>query len=167
MFLQRHPQGVDLNYKVFTEYSINNDLIKIKFEIHNCDKFFVSQAFSHDGRKNWGLWNYDVVEFFVRALGDEEYLEVQVSPLNQQFMLKVIKPRKVFYTPLSYSFYSTVNTKNNITQVSMELPNMWNTCDLEGNFFAILGSNQKNYFAMNLDEKKAPDFHRTDLFKKL
>ena len=40
MFLQRHPQGADLNYKVFTEYSINNDLIKIKFEIHNCDKFF-------------------------------------------------------------------------------------------------------------------------------
>lgn len=167
MFLQRHPQGNDLNYKVSTDYSIDNDLIKINFEIHNCEKFYVCRSFSHDARKNWGLWEFDVVEFFVRAVGEEEYLEIQVSPLNQQFMLKIISPREIFYTPLDYSFKSTVNNKDNITQVSLELPNLWNTRDLEGNFFAILGSDQRNYFAMNLDESCAPNFHRTDLFKKL
>jgi hypothetical protein len=40
------------------------------------------------------LWDFDVVEVFLRPPGGPEYLEVEVSPLGQWLDLKVIVPRR-------------------------------------------------------------------------
>lgn len=40
------------------------------------------------------LWEYDVVEVFLRPPGGAEYLEIEVSPLGQWVDLRIIEPRR-------------------------------------------------------------------------
>lgn len=130
---------------------------------------YVSNHFSNKAYRNWGLWNFDVVEFFFRPIGTKnEYLELQVSPLNQQFQLCIVEPRNIFYTPLDLNFDSHVNKSDDQISIDLVIPNTWNTLDFEGNFFAILGSDAtRSYLAANVDTSVAPNFHRPDLFRKL
>lgn len=137
--------------------------------------FCFTESFSkNDYRKNWGLWNNDVVEVFVQNRKDvsdqrSPYWEIQVSPLNQPFGLYIEKPREIFNIP------ETLNLKTQTklfeddfhylweSQLHLELPIADQEIFLGA--FACLGfENEREYFSLNPNTEEKPDFHRPELF---
>lgn len=130
--------------------------------------------FGNDPRKNWELWNFDVVESFLqlRAHPDDTsapYLELQVSPLGQPLCLIIQRPRVSFYTPLGLSFRPEVRLAPGLweTQVDVELPASFPAGELYGGLFACLGENPRSFHALNPNPEERPDFHRPELFRRL
>lgn len=130
--------------------------------------------FGPDPRKNWELWNFDVVENFLQPRNNAQnllapYLELQVSPLNQAFALMILKPRVSFYTPLQVPLESRVELTHErwLTQVTIKLPSGLEQGDVYGGFFACLGANDRGFFSLQPNLEERPDFHRPELFKKL
>ncbi len=132
----------------------------------------VDPSFSLDTLDNIGLWNFDVVEVFLRKGNPNgEYLEVQVSPLGQKYALKVISPRLETLPVQELDFHSTQRETSNGFEVSIklsyaELPG--EDGDIYGNVFACLGTpDNRCYYALNINKEETPDFHRPDLFLNL
>jgi hypothetical protein len=167
--LEAHPENKSLiKTDIAVDYQIAQDRIKLKFLISNYNTLNISDEFSDRACENWGLWNFDVIEFFVRASGANEYLELQTSLNNKQFILKIIRAREIYYTPMDLTFNSNSLADNGSITVEVDLPNIWNTTKLEGNFFAILGPcDSRCHYAWKLDPNTSADFHRPDLFEKL
>lgn len=161
--------NVKRSHQVSVHYEVGNKL-EVSFKVETNSGWNTKHRFGTDPRKNWGLWDYDVVECF---FGNKEgqYLEVQLSPLSQGFNLVITEPRKIFYTPLDYhpSFYSEWDDKVWKAKMSLPIDYLDIEGDLYGNFFACLGKPEaREYFALNTDDvKKTPDFHRPELFIKL
>lgn len=152
-----------------------NSLI-IKFKV-NCLKIHSNPKFTNDYRKNWGLWEFDVVECFIQSRSNsecynDEYLEFQLSPLGQEFGLKIKKPREVYYTPLDLKVTSQVNSVDSGWEASIEIPfenfNHTEGNQIFGNFHACLGNeNDRGYFSLWHNDEKVIDFHRPHDFKRL
>jgi hypothetical protein len=150
-------------------------LLDFEVEKQNQNDWIHNAKFGNDFRKNWELWNFDVVEAFLQLRSHEAdisapYLEIQVSPLNQKLALLILKPRVTFFTPLVLDFISKIETtdskwstqiKLNLTQEFLSAGELW------GGFFACLGGPQRSYLALNPNPEEKPDFHRPELFKKL
>jgi len=99
-----------------------------------------------------------------------EYLEIQVSPLNQPFALKIKEPRKLFYTPKELSFESHVELSENIWKTSLKIPfrDIGKGKYLYGNFHCCLGPSDKRViYSLWPEGDKEPDFHRPDKFLEL
>lgn len=129
--------------------------------------------FGSDVRKNWELWNFDVVEAFFQLRSHDEdvrapYLEVQISPLTQGLALVILEPRKACYTPLHLVWHpqNTVVAGHWKTRVELELPSGLPEGDLWGGLFACLGSGERNFYALNPNPEPRPDFHRPELFQR-
>lgn len=154
-------------HKIFVDWKIDRDYIHFDFEIlnytphHNID-------FSSDYKDNWGLWNTDVVEIFLKRDDSNDYLEVQSSPLNQPFGLIIEEPRVKWHVPevldLAVSNITLGNTWKSTLSVGLNfIPG--NSKRIIGNCFACLGDiENREYFALNTNNEKNPDFHRPDLF---
>ncbi len=147
--------------------SSHKDHLHIKFEAPFDGAPFVSEAFSEE-YKNWGLWDYDVVEVFLtREPAGLPYLEIQVSPKNQKFALLIKRPREETEYPEELPFQSSVKLLSKKWVAEIQIP--WSSMPGEdsfvrGNLHAILGEN-RNHFSLELNEGERPDFHRPDLFK--
>lgn len=147
--------------------SAGRDGLSIKFEVPIREGAYTSSSFESE-YKNWGLWEYDVVEVFLtREATGIPYLEIQVSPLNQKFALLVKAPREETEYPEELPFKSSVKLLSKKWTAEIEVP--WSSMPGEdsfvrGNLHAILGKN-RNHFSLGLNEDEKPDFHRPDLFK--
>lgn len=132
----------------------------------------VNAKYGNDHRKNWELWNWDVVEAFLQLRSSAEdftapYLELQVSPLNQALALVIREPRVSFYTPLALEFQSHVETDPNgyTMRAKLRLPAELHGPQLWGGLFACLGESPREYWALKPNPEPTPDFHRPQLFQ--
>lgn len=158
------------------EYEIRENSLKIKFIVQT-ETNFSDSKFSHDYRKNWGLWDFDVVECFLQSRSSDvsrnsEYLEFQVSRLGQTFGLKIIKPREIYYTPLNLAIESTVSSGPESWETQIEIPfeclQHIEGNKVFGNFHVCLGDkSNRDYFSLWPNTDKAIDFHRPDTFQEL
>lgn len=129
------------------------------------------QFSASDPRKNWGLWNYDVVELFWSTdARHKTYTEWQVSPLGQGLELQIIKPRSIYFTPLTTSLKFAVNCKEHSWQTIFTLsqataaktPIFWGA-------YACLHDGQGHtwHFTHEIDPEGIPNFHQPEKFKTL
>lgn len=130
--------------------------------------------YGKDPRKNWELWNFDVVESFLQPRQDADdllapYLELQVSPLNQPLAVVILKPRAAFFTPMKLQLEHKVEltAERWRTDVKVVLPDEFKFGQLYGGFFACLGAAPRTYLSTNPNPEDRPDFHRPELFIKL
>jgi hypothetical protein len=125
-------------------------------------------------RSQWGLWDWDVVEVFLR-LGESPgtYYEFQVSPKNQYFELEVFEPRKRFNREFASGFGHRAAITENGWHAEMRIPISklgWdgNPESVYGNSFAVLGeAEQKTYWSQFLTYQEKPDFHLPEFFRPL
>ena len=134
----------------------------------------VNPQFGEDPRKNWELWNWDVVEAFLQlrthaADTKAPYLELQISPRGQALCLVILRPREAFYTPLERPIKCSVELFEGglATQVEVELPADLVGEELWGGLFSCLGKAPREYYALNPNPEERPDFHRPELFLRL
>lgn len=113
---------------------------------------------------NWGLWEQDVLEVFVREKGHSSYLEIQIAPSKQLFALIVEKPREKFYFARTDELSFSVSAHQAEISIPLSLIPEYTNGDLEGNFFAVI---DQNFYAMTINSEDQPDFHRPDLFRSL
>lgn len=134
----------------------------------------VNPKFGEDPRKNWELWNWDVVEAFFQmrshaADTKAPYLELQISPRGQALCLVILRPREAFYTPLELPIKCSVDLFEGglATHVEVELPEELVGRELWGGLFSCLGEAPREYYALNPNPEERPDFHRPELFQRL
>lgn len=142
--------------------------IKLKYSVSSQSGFRTNDDFALDTIENWGLWEYDVIEIFL-TYNKSQYLELQVSPLNQKFALLISKPRVDFKYPKEIKVESKVNLSKtqwggefNINKKDIPQGEL----NLKGSVFAILGD-PREYYAINPNPEDSADFHRPELFGEL
>ena len=134
----------------------------------------VNPEFGPDPRKNWLLWQWDVVEAFLQLRRHAHdvtapYLEVQLSPRGQGLVLVIIEPRRCYYTPLAFKWEAEVREHAGgwSTQARFQLPGDFPEGELWGGLFACLGSGPRGFYALQPNSEASPDFHRPELFVSL
>lgn len=178
---QNHPALIDLAklYDVTVAIDVVGEDLLVRFGVDKKDTpchvsaDFKSIPLLHkDG--NWGLWEFDVMEIFMRPshFPEGEYIERQASPTGQLFALNVIKPRAVTYCPLQgdFSFQSEFYGPSTwMGSFRFTLRELGDLKKLKLNLFAVLTfpqikGNERVYFALNHSLEERPDFHRPELF---
>ncbi|MEW6055062.1 MAG: hypothetical protein AB1540_00480 [Bdellovibrionota bacterium] len=143
-------------------------LLKAKFKVDGVPSFTNSKL--PMGASAWGLWEWDVVEVFLRASPQPTYYEFQISPLGQYFELEIFKPRKKFNKDFSSGFtHSSKVLSETAWEAEFGIPLKklgWTGAkeDLQGNAFAILGK-PRSYWSLFLPAQEKPDFHLPRHFK--
>lgn len=174
-FLSKHGNDV-ARHRIKSSWKREGDLVTISFEVHkrHGQPWFTDPDMTPDWKKNWGLWNHDVVEAFLQLRNDPQdlkapYLEIQVSPLNQPFALIITEPRKTFFPPEALDFSTTSEEEGRIwkSTLTVKLPSDLKGTHLYGGFFACLDQNPREYYALEVNPEDKPDFHRPELFLSL
>lgn len=160
---KRKAHSITLNSLALSE----NELVisgNVEGEIRAHRKF--SQE---DYTKNWGLWDYDVVEVFISFSQNTPYLEFQLSPLGQVFLLEIYRPRDDFKYPEHNLIQSEIKVSEKGWSFSMNIPLLQipgyskerNISDLYLNFH---GCFFQEFLSLHLDPLDQPDFHRPNDF---
>lgn len=164
--LNAHSSNQNNDYDCFFDININEDFVTFDFSVFG-EKAPLSSDIFVSHFKNWGLWNFDVVEFFLTfSDNSNEYLELQISPLNQLFALEISTPRRDFSYPNNFDIDSGVFIDGNNWHGRLSVPIdliPGNSNKLRGNITSILGR-PRNHFALNINKDNRADFHRPDLF---
>jgi hypothetical protein len=131
----------------------------------------VNPAFGADPRKNWQLWEWDVVEAFLQMRRHPDdmtapYLEVQLSPRNQGLVLVILEPRRRYYTPLHFQWHTEVELGEGVwsARARFRLPDDFPEGELWGGLFACLGTAPRGFYALAPNPGEFPDFHRPQHF---
>ncbi len=132
----------------------------------------IQDNFSFDTRKNWGLWNFDVVEVFwqnrqVETQLEAPYHEWQISPNNKSFCLDIATPRISYSTPLvcPIKFESQIQQNKWIANFIIPEAVYKNFKHHYLGVFAILGKEKdRSYYALNLPATTKPSFHLPEFF---
>lgn len=170
--LHPHNSNKSSVYSPSVQWTILESSIEFTFEVLSGvlseDKFYTSDVFGIDHKRNTNLWDFDVVEIFIHR-GGQSYLELQVSPLGQPFSYIIKKPRveckipEVF--PASFTTSIQGNQRNKlICKLEIPFANIPGHSDtLKGGCFACLGK-MTEYYSLNPNIEDTPDYHRPDLF---
>lgn len=160
-----HKENISSSYDVYGEVRANQDDVEFSFKALGPFKKG-KKSFSSIPYKNWGLWEEDVVELFIRGEGAESYLEVQVGVSGASFQLIIEKPRVLYYTPIFNTIKATSSLNKDEFKGSIFIPKDMipgDTKKLYGGMYAILG-NPREYYALNPNPEDKPDFHRPERF---
>jgi hypothetical protein len=172
LFLKKHGPG-PAYHSVKVDYQLQGNDLSMNFSVQKRtgDAWASDSGFTSDWKKNWGLWNKDVVEVFLQLRNHSDevnapYLELQVSPLNQPFALIITEPRKVFFPPEKLEMTHQTDLKDRLwnTQLNVKLPNELRGQMVYGGFFSCLEATPREYYALFPNSEEKPDFHRPDLF---
>lgn len=158
----------DENKNIFAKYTVNPPADYP----WNCDPRF-SNSYWQGPKHNWGLWESDVFELFLqrRTRLDESsapYLELQVSPLNQQFALLIQEPRKRFFVPEHLPYQTRVARSERsplVATMEVSLESTLPAGDLYFGAFACLGppGAPRTYYGKSWPDDRL-DFHRPQFF---
>ena len=147
-------------------WELKDESIDFEFLIKSSIPFYTSDKFSSNYFDNKGLWDFDVVEVFLKKEG-VKYLEFQCSPLGQPFSYLIEKPRVSFDYPSKLNISTKVEVLDETiwkTWISIPYSDIPGSGTLiTGNCFACLGK-ETQYFALNINTDDRPDFHRPELF---
>lgn len=166
--LVREPISVDVKRTAQNHLELNY-IVKKKGAY-----IFDESLSTNDPRKNWGLWNTDVVECFVGSSPSAPYLEFQGGAYGQGFQLEVISARKILYSPLQcYLGLETVHQEESwFTKMMISLP--WSVSNsLYLGLFACLHDAQTrkvSYYALStqfINDQGHIDFHMPQHFIRL
>lgn len=127
----------------------------------------ISSNFSDDLTKNWGLWNFDVVEIFLQNSKESSYKEYQVSMNAKAFELEIYRPRTSYATPLTSSFQYSVLNLDDSKKIMIEIPIEKNESYSIGAFACLGQKSAREYYSLNPNIEVNADFHRPKLFKSL
>lgn len=170
-----YPHRGESSFEVTACFKIKRDFIWVIFQVTK--KNNISWHTPHHGKKhyyeNWGLWEYDVVEFFLQGRDHKKdfsspYIEFLLSPHGESFALKTHEPRKIIETPLNLDFRGTCELNDNKWLAEMKIKNPFSHHYLYGNFHACLekGSRREYWSSFYIPSEK-PDFHRPREFAQL
>lgn len=171
--LKAHHSCKELGHEVWSHIQQKKNVVEITFEVEKkrASDWKTNPRFGKDYRKNWELWNFDVVEAFlqlrpIQNAQEMPYLEVQLSPLGQPLCLVIEKPRVSFYTPLflQTQFESQFTSTLWKAKIHITLPDLLPRGDLHGGLFACLGEGEREFWSANPNHDERPDFHRPELF---
>lgn len=171
-FLKKHaPSHAHHTVKINWQRADREVVLEFQVNKRDSSSWLADEKYTQDYKENWGLWEQDVVEGFLQLRSHPDdvnapYLEVQVSPLNQPFALVIIEPRKTFHPPQKLSFTHEVQVENRSWRAVMkiQLPDDLKGESLYGGFFACLGHEPREFFALEPNPEPNPDFHRPELF---
>jgi len=169
--LQSHHKNPESQLVPHIQWNMQQNRIVFDFTVKGYSETHanISNEFFAGFGKNWGLWEYDVVEVFLR-FGDGPYLEMQCSPLGQLYALNIITPREDFSVldKLSSSAISKVDNDTWTSSMSIhfeDIPGFGDKTNLNGNCFTCLGGKDaREYYALKINGEENADFHRPDLF---
>ncbi len=169
--LQAHHQNSESSFGPNIQWSIDNDQIEFEFSIdgYSKKKRNLNPEMKGAFNENWGLWDYDVVEVFIR-FGNGPYLEIQCSPLEQVFALNITTPREDFSFPdkIESKVMAGIHDQTWVSTLTIsfkDIPGFNEDTNLNGNCFSCLGlADSREYYALNINKEDGPDFHRPDLF---
>jgi hypothetical protein len=116
-----------------------------------------------DAKKNWQLWNFDVVEVFYQCSEDNlSYKELEVTPTGFGLCLEITKPRVIYHTPLNWSFKhdTSYDDTSAVITLSIEEKQM----PFRAGFYAHLGH---EFYSLVQMPHGSADFHRPQDFLKL
>lgn len=162
-------QSNTTSHQVMVDWEISPDnFVEFLFTVKNITPKS-DPNFSMDYKKNWGLWDFDVVEVFLqRGENSEQYLEFQTSSLGQPFALLIKKARVEFSPPdvLEVKVQTLLENGNWTSKISVPLSDIPGDGNiLRGNCFCCLGSKeQREYYGLNINLDEQADFHRPELF---
>lgn len=172
LVLAPHKSSLVVASRVSGEVLRVGELLTWSMRVERARPAVVNAAFGADYRKNWELWNWDVVEAFLQLRSSAEdlvapYLELQVSPLNHALALVIREPRVSFYTPLALELQTHVaaDPLGYTMRATVRLPAELQGSQLWGGLFACLGESPREYWALNPNPEARPDFHRPELFQ--
>ncbi|MGZ3696679.1 MAG: hypothetical protein ACXWPM_02370 [Bdellovibrionota bacterium] len=167
-----HPARVPVEFGVDARVSLAGTLLVAEFDVRS-GPIHANPAFSQSDSV-WGLWDFDVVELFIRTSSGSTYFEFQVSPEGQGFELEVLEPRKQVNREFRSGFQREarrLSPDSWSARIEIDLANLsWdgNPRSLQGNLFAILGEGtERTYWSAFLPEQKVPDFHLPQYFRAL
>jgi len=162
------------NYSVEFEISEKRHYLEIHFSvISHLNSWNTSELFSHDPRKNWGLWEKDVVEVFWQNRKNSHdhiapYFEWQSTPNHKNFCLEVTKIRTCYHTPMNcpVQFVPGQTTPTHWHTTIKVPPSFYSQQNHPYlGIFAILGpSRKRQYYSLNAQKMLKPDFHRPEFF---
>jgi hypothetical protein len=160
-------------YQVTGHLELQGERLLWQAQVKTQEALWVEASFTSDYRRNWTLWERDVVElFFQRRQHPQDflapYLELQLSPLNQPFALMILKPRISFYTPLTLKLESSVHTHSwgFESHLEVELPSELQLGECWAGMFAALGKNPREFHALSPWAQGIPDFHQPQYFQR-
>lgn len=115
-----------------------------------------------------GLWNYEVVEFFVLGHPREheqiQYLEVELSPHGHHLVLRFAGVRNLVGIEAVVDYQATIEEDRwqGVAHIPWDwIPQGPHRCNL----YAIHGvGKRRHYLAMKSLSGKEPDFHRLEFF---
>ena len=165
LYLKNHNSNFSNRIRPKVSWSVKNSSIIFNFEYENYLNFYVSDKFKEDYKENWGLWDFDVAEVFIKKEG-EHYLEIQCSPLGQIFALIIKKPREEFFIPQSLTSTGKVLSRDPLKIQFIidgsDIPGAGNK--LYGNCYSCLGHDKRLFYGINLNSEDICDFHKPSLF---
>ena len=168
-FLTQHSVEDNSGPSVAVDMRFTDCLVEINFSV-NALQYYTKDSFNPVSWDNWGLWEYDVVEVFIkRGKSSSDYLELQVSPLGQKLALLIHKPR----VELEKVVPSLTAVKVNFDSKTFKASFMINASDIPGegneiwgNLHSILGpTGNQSFYSLHPGPGK-PDFHRPEYFQK-
>jgi hypothetical protein len=180
--LQRHHSSPERGYKVSVKVDKEHSWQwNFSFEVTKTSthEWALGEKFSPDSRRNWGLWNEDVVEIFFKPLSlktiPDAYFEMQLSPSGRAFEFLILKPRQIQLTPWeSFSFFHRCDVTDQrwLASWSFRLPEWCQEPSFSSvtfGAFACLNSadvikTNRQYFSLRPNTESNPDFHRPELF---
>lgn len=114
----------------------------------------------------WGLWEHEVVEWFIAGPG-EDYLEIELSPHGHHLALRLSGVRQVVERELPLSY--TASRGGGRWSGEARIPVAWLPAGpWRVNAYGIHGLNDARiYLAAYPTSGQAPDFHQLDSFRPL
>lgn len=170
------PSSLTNKTSIEVEFSIRQSALIAQFKVAGQSRLNLNPDLPV-GSSQWGLWDWDVVELFVRANGDPAYYEFQVSPLGQVFELEIFEPRRRVNKDFRSGFGASAERLGETSwhaEMSIPLARLdWDRRieSIQGNAFAILGGavggEPRTYWSAFLPPQLQPDFHLPSYFKSL
>lgn len=162
---------------VEVRFSLQGDMLLADFDVSHENQIPFVNAGLSTAESQWGIWDWDVVEVFVKANSADAYCEFIVSPLNQYFELEIFEPRKRFNRDFASGFEHEVRSLGpGHWKAQMRIPLAALSWDgkaesIQGNAFAIFGKDSeathRTYFSLFLPKQDSPDFHLPQYFREL
>ena len=112
-----------------------------------------------------GLWEYEVVEFFLLGEGGH-YIELEIGPHGHHLALAFKGPRQVMTQLSEFSVHTAIDRNKGRWTAQAFLAASWLPAGpYRYNAYAIHGQEPRHYLACFPVPGDAPDFHRLEYFQ--
>ncbi len=162
-----YPAASTLQHPVQVQFRIEEEFLKITFEVQ-AKVINAKPVFSSDDYP----YKFDVVEIFFSVSPTRfPYYELEVSPLDQVFQVRVNALDKPFINNIETGFLHQTRRTEFGWQAELQIPlkNLnWNgdIKSIIGNVYAIQGkSPARSFWSLSAIPKAKPNFHQPQFFK--